>query len=52
MDNNVTSILKEVDIDSYLELILSSNSHTEKNYKFLISNFPNEKVMYDNMIMV
>ncbi|OUM58362.1 hypothetical protein PIROE2DRAFT_16388, partial [Piromyces sp. E2] len=43
LDNNVASILKEVDIDSYLELILSSKSHTEKNYKFLISNFPNEK---------
>ncbi|ORX59239.1 hypothetical protein BCR36DRAFT_408745 [Piromyces finnis] len=46
LDNNVSAILKEVDISSFLELLMTSKSNTEKHYKFLITNFPNEKKTY------
>jgi len=46
LDNSVVSILKQVDVSSYLETFLTAKNYTEKHYKFLISNFPSEKVNY------
>ena len=46
LDNNAASIMKQLDVNEYLEILLNLKKNTEKNYKFLITNFPSEKVIY------